>query len=833
MGSLRLLLEPKSVALIAGSVLEGPGAAVAASLLCSHQNGNHYLIAQDRPGQSADRWFKNIGELPIVPDLAVICTTAAAAAEALDQAGRKGVKAAVVITADPFGSDRGSPFKKSLREVAGRYGCRLLGPGSAGVNLPAAGFNASWMGEGLNAGKLALVSQSASIAAGVVEWAIIRQIGLSRVISTGDEIDVSIDEIFDYLAADQRTTGILLYLRSLSDGRSFVSSARAVARIKPILVLKPRTDTSAALSGTGKDDQDAIYDAVFRRAGILRVYDTEEWFDAAENLDRLRHGRAGNLAILANGSGPGRLAAAPAAAAGLLAPFSEKTVASLEKVVPAGMPVSNPLDLGRDAASQSYSEALHVLRSDAGVAAALAIFAPSPGNASAAVVQSVAEAAKQSGLHILACWFGGPLDDKSRAALAGAKVTLYDMPEKAARAFVHLGQYRRNQEALRQIPALRRQQLVSAAPEPAGSRAGPLPAADQALLLTDEKESTALLAAYGKIWRAIKARRSFLNGEESINLLRAYGFSASAAAYRTLGLLPLSLALSNDPTFGRMIIITAGGRRMLALPPLNNELTEELASDAESALRLAGGVQVKRQALQELIIRLADLAVEFPEIVALEIPAVAMDASNLVVLDPGIKIAAPEHARNHLSIHPYPRELEERLRLRDEREIVVRPIRLEDIPLYHDMLKGMPAQDLFLRFCSVFGDLTQAIPTELLANLVGFDYSRDMTFVAVGAGKAGHAESLGLVDAFISPGREQAEYSILVRADIAGMGLGKILMTKIIDYCRANGVGQLFGLVLRHNTRMLGLCTRLGFAQQSDDNDDDMVKVVLPLGRRG
>jgi acetyltransferase len=129
--------------------------------------------------------------------------------------------------------------------------------------------------------------------------------------------------------------------------------------------------------------------------------------------------------------------------------------------------------------------------------------------------------------------------------------------------------------------------------------------------------------------------------------------------------------------------------------------------------------------------------------------------------------------------------------------------------------------------------LTQAIPTELLANLIGFDYSRDMTFVAVGAGKAGHAESLGLVDAFISPGREQAEYSILVRADIAGMGLGKILMTKIIDYCRANGVGQLFGLVLRHNTRMLGLCTRLGFAQQSDDNDDDMVKVVLPLGRQG
>jgi acetyltransferase len=104
-----------------------------------------------------------------------------------------------------------------------------------------------------------------------------------------------------------------------------------------------------------------------------------------------------------------------------------------------------------------------------------------------------------------------------------------------------------------------------------------------------------------------------------------------------------------------------------------------------------------------------------------------------------------------------------------------------------------------------------------------------MTFIAIGTGSRGEAEAFGLVDAFISPGREEAEYSILVRTDLAGTGLGKALMAKIIDYCRVQGVTSLFGLVLRNNARMLGLCTRLGFVAAPFEQDDDMVKVVLPL----
>ena len=160
---------------------------------------------------------------------------------------------------------------------------------------------------------------------------------------------------------------------------------------------------------------------------------------------------------------------------------------------------------------------------------------------------------------------------------------------------------------------------------------------------------------------------------------------------------------------------------------------------------------------------------------------------------------------------------------------MVRPIRIEDIRLYHEMLNLIPKNELFMRFCNQFGDIAQAIPTEMLANLIHFDYSRDMTFIAISRDSTGAPEALGVVDAFPTPGRDQAEYSILIRSDMAGTGIGKALMTKIIGYCRAQGIASLFGLVLRKNERMLGLCARLGFVEMAEEDDEDMVKVVLPL----
>jgi acetyltransferase len=268
---------------------------------------------------------------------------------------------------------------------------------------------------------------------------------------------------------------------------------------------------------------------------------------------------------------------------------------------------------------------------------------------------------------------------------------------------------------------------------------------------------------------------------------------------------------------------------MVVLPPLNRELTRELAIKTTAAVSRATGIDLRVELLQDIVIHLADLAVELPEVIGLETASVGLTDGNLVITEARIRVGVPDLLRSHLSIHPYPRELEERVSLKGGREMLIRPMRLEDVGLYHKMLNSVPKNDLLLRFSSVFRDLTQAIPTELLANLIHFDYSRDVTFIAIGEGAAGETIACGVVDAFIPPGREQAEYSILIHSDLAGTGLGKALMVKIISYCRAQGVGTLFGLILRNNRRMLGLCARLGFATATDDPEDDMVKMALTL----
>jgi acetyltransferase len=817
MSVLRAFLEPRSIALL-GAAREGLAGAVTTNLLVSQPSGQLFLL--DSYGKPVDASYAPLDEVPLAPDLAVVCGPASEVAGAFERVVQKGIRAAVIITEDPDGSGPATPLKKSLRDLSREFGCRFLGPGCVGLNMPAIAFNASWIGAGLGTGDLALLSQSASIAASVTEWAASRGIGFSRVISTGDETDVGISEMLGLLAADTRTKGILLYLRSLVDGRAFMSSARAAARIKPVLVLKPRGGPSGSPDDISIDD-DAVYDAAFARAGLLRIDDTEEWFDAAESLGRTRARRPGRLAIIANGDGPAQLAAAPIAQDGLLATLTDNTMTRLQGLLSGGRAATNPVIFQHDASPEHYARALATLQDDIGVGAVLVMHSPLLGNASTAVAQVVVDATKLTNLQISTCCFGARLDDSAHSSLARSNVSTYDLPEKAARAFIHVERYRRNQSALRQLPDSRRQQLANAS-----FRSDQTPAA-QTLLTTDETESITFLDACGRIWRAIKANRAMLGYADCAAVLGAFGFQVSSSEPK-LPSVSLTFAIADNPSFGRVIVITAAGKRHAALPPLNPELVKELATDAQVTLQTAAGIVVSADAIGDVAIRLANLAVELPEVVALEISIGDIEKGRLSFVAPRIRVAASHRASNHLSIRPYPRELEERIALKGGRQVLLRPIRLEDIKLYHEMLNATPKEQLFLRFCGQFGDITQAIPTELLANLLHFDYSRDISFIAVAAGSDGKPEALGLVDAFLSPDRDEAEYSILVRSELAGTGLGKTLMMKIITYCRAHGVGSLFGLVLRENSRMLGLCVRLGFAKVPDQ-DDDMIKVVLPL----
>ena len=230
-----------------------------------------------------------LDDLPTPPDLAVIAAPAQAVPDIVRSAAEQGIGAAVIITAG-LGHGPGS-LASACEQAARAKGLRLVGPNCLGVMVPRAKLNASFAARMPPAGDLALISQSGAIAAGMIDWAAGRSTGFSAVVSIGDQLDVDFGDLLDYFALDSRTRAILLYIESIKDARKFMSAARAAARVKPVIVIKAGRHAEAARAAAthtgalaGTDD---VYDAAFRRAGLLRVMDLGELFNAAETLGRL------------------------------------------------------------------------------------------------------------------------------------------------------------------------------------------------------------------------------------------------------------------------------------------------------------------------------------------------------------------------------------------------------------------------------------------------------------------------------------------------------------------------------------------------------------------
>lgn len=880
MRAIQALFAPQSVAVIGASARIG---ALGYHLMANLHGGNFMgpVLPVHPRHRSAHRilCYPSIDALPLVPELAVLCTPARITANLVAELAERGTRAAVVLTADPDGRRCGTPFKTALDLACRSHGLRLLGPGSFGVQAPGLGLNASLIPAWPPAGNLALVSQSGPVAVSVVAWAKRHGIGFSHVITTGDAGDLDLADLLDHLAGDMRTRAVLLYVRTVRDGQSFLSAARALARIKPLIAIRPRDLAAPVANGDPVVAPDAVYDAAFHRSGMLRVNDTGEWFDAVESLGAGKRHACATLAIVCNGGELGLHAAEPLVTEGKLAVLHPATEAALAEIVPSRLGVGNPVDLGHEADPARYVRALKALFADPHGPAVLTICAPSLFASPLAVAQAVAEVAKHSPRPLIACWMGQD-DADLHAVFAAAAVPLYDTPETAARAFLHLVNYGLNQQALSELPAVR--------------TAGRSSATDR-LRLHDEAETPEMLCAYGRLVRAIMDDRPVLDEAESLAVLQAHGFEtldarvavgvdAAETAALELGLpvelraavptvvgaasatrrradslealrraasalaadaatsplvlqrvanglraLPLSLAIADHPAFGRVILLSCVGNSRVLLPPLNPALCEGAVGEILATLRAAGAPAPDAPTLQDVLLRLSDIVVALPELVALHCPSLLVGEGRIVLHDVRLRVAEHRPGRPHLAIRPYPQHLEERIALRTGRPVLLRPLRPEDDADYADMLAHVTPRDLFLRFCSRFGGEANSIPRELLARLVLIDYQRDMSFIAFSAGEGGRAEALGVVDARASADCAEAEFSILLRWNIKGTGLGRALMEKIIGYCRVQEFGKIVGLVLRDNQPMRGLCTRLGFRTRIDP-DDNMVTMTLPLG---
>jgi acetyltransferase len=884
------LFKPRSVALIGATTREGAvGAVVLRNLRRAGLKASLSLVNPQHRELDGVPCYADVAQLPEAPDLAVIVTPPETVPGLIAALGARGTKAAVVITAG-FAElgERGRALQQQALDAAAPHLLRLLGPNCVGLAVPGIGLDASFSHIAPFPGDLAFVSQSGAMITAVLDWAAPRRIGFSHVVSLGDMADVDFGDTIDYLAADSGTRAILLYVEAVTAARKFMSAARAASRGKPVLAVKVgrfAEGARAARSHTGAlTGSFEVYDAAFRRAGMLRVDTMTELFDAVETLALTRPQQGDRLAVLTNGGGPGVLATdALIAAGGRLAIVSPATLARLDRVLPQTWSRGNPVDIIGDAPGKRYADALAVLLEEPDADAILVLNAPtamaSPSEAAEAVIATLA-AQPQSrlvGRNLITAWLGEATAAPARQRFAEARIATYETPDSAVRGFMHRVQYRRNQELLLETPAAHAEE---SAPDVAAARAVIARATAKGPAWLDAEDVAAVLAAYGiplpesrivadpagaaaaaaaigfpaalKIRSPDITHKSDIGGvvlnlgtaprvaaeaEAMLARIRAAqpaarleGFLVQAMVQRP-GAFELIIGLVDDRVFGPVVMFGRGGIAVelvndttLELPPLNHALAR--AQMARTRVwRLLQGYRGRPPAdvtaIARVLIAVAQLAADHPELRELDINPLLADDKGVIAVDARVRVAPAERASS-LAISPYPRELETSATLRDGTALLLRPIRPEDESSLQDLARHMNPQDLRLRFFTPIRGLSHA----LAARLSQIDYDREMALIAR---LAADGAPLGVVRIAADPDNRRAEFAIALRSDWKGRGLGYLLMERIIAVAQSRGTGEIFGDVLHENDPMLKLARALGFALTAHPEDPELVRVVKRL----
>lgn len=792
------LFKPQSVAVIGAS--DNPqriGTRVLANLLEGGLLQNGGAVWPVNPKHQSLRGltcYPRVSALPSAPELAIICTPPATVPALIAELGDDGCKAAIVMTADP-GRSGGRSLRQPMLDVARPYLLRILGPGSAGLQSPALGLNASFTQMAAGKGKLAFVSQSAALATAVLDWAGQRGIGFSRFVAMGDGADVDFGDLLDYLAADGETEAILLCIEHVSSARKFMSAGRLAARGKPVIVLKVGRDAAPGA--------DLVFDAAIRRAGMLRVYSTEDLFDAVETLARQRPQRGERLAVLTNGGGLGLIAADAVACGGAqLAALSPET---LKKLAQAAAPAANPSDFLADAKVEQYTVAVEAMLREPQADALLFLHAPTAMVGSDLIAEAVAPLMRAAGKNVLSCWLGGGSVAQARRVFAQAGLPSYDTPEKAVNGFLQIAQYRRNQELLMEVPA-------------------GVPA-------TSAKQRS---AARALVQAALAAGQRELSDADARSLLAAYGIALATPQHAALAGATLAAAriqASHDPVFGPAVFFGQGGiaadivaDRAAGLPPLNMALARDMVERTRVSRLLAQGqTAADSEALIRTLVQVADMVADLPELVELDLNPLLALGGSAVALGARLQLAKARGRRAELAIRPYPQELEERVDWNGG-QILLRPIRPEDGPQHQQFFSALAADDIRLRFFSAMREL----PPAQLARLTQIDYDRAMAFIATRPGPGGQSETLGVVRAVTDPDNQSAEFAIIVRSDLKGRGLGKILFQKLVDYFRANGTAEIVGDALAENGGVQKMIRDFGGVVLPHP-EAGMVRLQLPL----
>lgn len=878
------LFEPAAVAIVGATERAGSvGAVLVRNMLEAKYAGALYGVNPKHSSVHGVPCFASVGKLPQRVDLAVIATPAASVPELIEQCGKAGVRSAVVISAGfADAGPAGVKLERAFLENARRHGVRVVGPNCLGLMRPALGLNATFARGAALPGSLGLVAQSGAVCTAMLDWARPNKVGFSSVVSLGGSTDVDFGEIIDYLIEDAKTEHILLYIEGVRSARRFVSALRAAARVKPVIVMKVGrhpAGSRAAVSHTGAIvGLDDVFDAVVKRTGVVRVTTIGQMVAAAQALAAHVRPQGERLAVITNGGGPGVMAADRAADLGIpLAELASATTERLKPELPANWSHGNPIDLIGDAGAGRYRAAAAACLADEGVDGLLAILAPQAMTEPEKSAQAVIEAARGSSKPVLACWMGEEQTARARRLLAEARIPVFRTPDPAVEMFGHLSAFYRNQRALLQTPG---PMSVQGAPDLEAARAIVAAALAEKRSVLSEMDSKALLAAFripvAKTVPAASAAQAVRIAQEigfpvamkidspdithksDVNGVRLNLADAPAvqsawesivagakrlrpeARIRGVAVEPmvrrahgreLMAGVIRDPVFGPAIVFGTGGTavevhrdRAVALPPLNQFLIADMIRGTRVA-QLLGAFRrlppVDMAALEEVLLRVSELVCELPEVAELDINPLIADESGVIAVDARVVLrpGAPQRERYaHMAIHPYPSRLVATWQPREGPPVTLRPIRPEDAEMEKAFVKSLSAESRYFRFMDTLRELTPA----MLVRFTQIDYDRELAFVATVARDGGEAE-IGVCRYVANPDGASCEFALVIADDWQRKGLGRRMMTQLIEAARGRGLRAMIGHVLSENRGMLQLCQALGFVI-SDSPEGPMVK---------
>ncbi len=884
---LNRIFNPKHIAVIGASERKGSiGAKIFSNLISAGYTGTVFPVNPFRQTVQGIPAYPNISKVPVNMDLAVIATPAHTVPQIVEECGKTGVAGAIIISAGLKGIEEGgSTLEKKVLEHQRKYGMRIIGPNSLGVIRPKINLYATFANKQAKTGKIAFISQSAALCASALDWAWEAQVGFSAVVSTGSLLDVDLGDLIDYFGIDAQTRSILVYVESIKDGRKFMSAARFSSRTKPIILIKAgrfKETNQATLCHCGSlGGEDAVYEAAFRRAGIVRVRAIRDLFNCAEALAMQPYPTGPNLTIITNAGGPAIMAADNLVGrGGKLTQLDTETIRALKNFLHPYCSMANPIDLYEEANPEGFRKVLEISLKDPNSNGFLIIYTPQGATKPVALARIITNIAKKIKKPILTAFMGEDKHcRKARRLLQGSGIPTFASPEEAVSTFMYMYDYSRNLELLYQTPEelpverpkltslrgiLRRSfceghHILSLPESMCFLQAYKIPAIKTLVAHTPEEASVlSSELGYPVVLKALSPQIShksriggvFLNvcsSSETKALFREIASRvknySSTADFQGLSIQPmihekgceLLLGAKKDSQFGSIILFGTGGATTelskdvsIGFPPLNQTLAKRLVEDTtiyKHATSIEYPLNIKL--LEEIIVKFSHIVTDFPEIKEAEINPLIANANGIVAVDSRIVIdwermmrEVAEH-RDTCLIASYPMKYVCVRQLKNNAHVLLRPIKPEDEEHFNEFLKSLSLESMRFRFFAIIKEMSH----ETLTRYCNLDYDREVAIIA--ELQEANKPIIGAVRLIIEPGGKSGEFAVLVSDKWQSLKLGSKLMDLLVEIGKDMRVDKIYGYVSANNYRMLRLCKKKGFKLET--LDEETVIASLPL----